>query len=280
MGAMRKLTVVALALALAGPATAQTPAPTGGARPATIEAAYREAMQSSPIPQLVAEAHRGWVGEGSPPDDIEYLHRLQTRNRQDGIARAARPTPLSLAETCVAVRLQGCAVASAGVLPLDDDRRLWWQVQEGHTDEDGVGGGLMVFEQAGGGPLTPVVWAFEAGVYEAPILTRVDGGRLLIAPGVSRGNGAGDASVMMIRREDGWRPVDTDWQGRAGRLLNGREVNHRPYWYWQEMLAMTPLWGAGDAACCGRAGVALLSFDVVDDQLILTELRMLAARDD
>lgn len=43
---------------------------------------------------------------------------------------------------------------------------------------------------------------------------------------------------------------------------------------------MTPLWGPGDAACCGRAGVALLGFDVVDDQLTLTELRMLAPRDD
>lgn len=237
MGVMRNLTVVALALALAGPVSAQVPVANGEARPATIEAAYREAMRSSPVPQLVAEAHRGWVGEGSRPDDLEYLHRLQTRNRQDRIARAARPTPLSLAGTCVAVRLQGCAVASAGVLPLGDDRRLWWQVQDGHTDEDGVGGGLMVFEQVGDGPLIAIVWAFEAGVYEAPILTRVDDGPLLVAPGVSRGNGAGDASVMMIGREDGWHPVNTDWQGRAGPLLNGREVNHRPYWYWQEMLA-------------------------------------------
>lgn len=190
------------------------------------------------------------------------------------------PTPLSLTETCAAVRLQGCSVAGAGVLPIEGDRRLWWQIQDGYTDEDGIGGGLLVFEQVGDGPLKSVVRAFEAGAYEAPLLTRVDSGLLLVAPGVSRGTGAGDASVLMIRQEGGWRAVDTGWQERAGALLDGREVRHRPYWYWQEMLAMTPLWRPGDAGCCGGAGVALLSFDVVDGELTLTEIQMLAPRDD
>lgn len=190
------------------------------------------------------------------------------------------PTPLSLTESCVAVRLQGCSVAGAGMLPLEEGRRLWWQVQAGYTDEDGIGGGLLVFEQVADDALVPVIWAFDAGIYEAPILTRVDSGLLLVAPGISRGNGAGDASVLMIRRDDGWRQVDTGWQERAGQLLDGREVRHRPYWYWQEMLAMTPLWRPEDAACCGEAGVALLGFDVVDEQLILTDIQMLAPRDD
>lgn len=277
---MRKLMAVILGLALAGPAFGQVSAATDGPLPTTIAAAFREAMRSSPVPQGLAEAHRYWTEDGSQADDLDYLGRLQARIRQNRIAQAARPTPLSLTETCVAVLLQGCSVAGAGMLPLDRERRLWWQVQEGHTDEDGVGGGLLVFEQTGDGPLIPVVWTFEAGLYEAPILTRVDSGPLLVAPGVSRGNGAGDASVVMIRHEGGWRAVDTDWQGRAGPLLNGREVRHRPYWYWQEMMAMTPLWRPGDAACCGRAGVAMLSFDVVDERLTLTELRMLAPRDD
>lgn len=194
--------------------------------------------------------------------------------------RAARPASQTLIDACVAGPLKGCAVASAGVVTLDRTRRLWWQIQDGYTEEDGVGGGMMVFEQTGDGPLTPVVWAFEAGVYEAPVLTRVDSGPLLVVPGVSRGTGAGDASVLMIRSAGGWRPVDTDWQDRAGPLLDGREVRHRPYWYWTEMLAMTPLWRSDDSQCCGRAGVALLSFDVVDGQLTLTRVRMLAPGDD
>lgn len=272
--------LAAVILALAGPAFGQEQAAAERPVPTTIAAAYREAMQSSPSPQVVTEIHRSWTGDGSQADDIDYLNQLQARIRQDRIARAARPTPLSLTETCVAVRLQGCSVAGAGVLPLDRERRLWWQIQDGYTEEDGIGGGLLVFEQAGDGPLAPVVWAFEAGVYEAPILTQVDSGLLLVAPAISRGNGAGDASVLMIRREDGWRAVDTDWQERAGQLLNGREVRHRPYWYWSEMLAMTPLWLPADAACCGQAGVALLSFDVVDERLTLTEIQMLAPRHD
>lgn len=277
---MRGLTVVFLGLALAGPAFGQSPGAAGGPVPATIEAAYREAMRLSPVPQAVSRAHDDWTRDGARPDDVDYLHRLQARIRLDRRVRAERPVPQSLTDACVAGPLQGCAVASAGMLQLDRTRRLWWQVQEGYTEADGVGGGVLVFEQAGDAPLTPVAWAFEAGIYDAPVLTRVDSGPLLVLPGVSRGNGAGDASLLMIRSEDGWQPVDADWQSRAGALLEGREVRHRPYWYWQEMLAMTPLWRSADAECCGQAGVALLSFDVVDGQLTLTRLRMLAPRDD
>ena len=92
----------------------------------------------------------------------------------------------------------------------------------------------------------------------------------------SRGTGAGDMMRMMLFRDGGWRQVDTDWQSRAGDLLKGREVRHRPNWNFHDGLrAMTPLWNAADAQCCGQAGVALLEFEVVGDKLTLTDLKPL-----
>ncbi len=277
---MRMLTMAALAAAMAtgGPACSQTPPPV----PDDIDAAYREAHRISPLPLDVEAEQKGWGASGSGAEGEYHLERLQRRIAADRRARALRVQPADLEKGCLEIELRGCGVSAGGFLRGGDDFTLYWQVQDGFTEEDGVGGGVVVLERRdGSGPLTPLVWTAEGGTYEAPLLVFEGEDRwLLILPGVSRGTGAGDMVRMMLFRDGGWRQIDTDWQSRAGDLLKGREVRHRPNWNFHDgMRATTPLWNASDAQCCGEAGVALLEFEIIDDMLTLTALKPLGGGD-
>lgn len=268
--------VLAAALLATSPACSQTPA--AAPLPTTVDGAYREALRLSPLPLDVEVEQRDWQANRSDSDDQYHLERLQRRIAADRRARALRVQPADLEKGCLEIELQGCGVSGGGFLRGGDDFTLHWQVQDGFTEEDGVGGGVVVLERRGAsGPLTPLVWTSEGSAYEAPILVfEGEGQWLLILPGVSRGTGAGDMMRMMLFRDGVWRQVDTDWQSRAGDLLKGREVRHRPNWNFHDGLrAITPLWNAADAQCCGEAGVALLEFEVIGDKLTLTEMKPL-----
>ena len=278
---MRMLMMTALAAALlaTGPACSQTPA--AAPLPTTVDGAYREALRLSPLPLDVEAEQRDWQANRSDSDDQYHLERLQRRIAADRRGRALRVQSADLEKGCLEIELQGCGVEAGGFLKGGDDLTLYWQVQNGFTEEDGVGGGVVVLERGDSGAMTPLVWTSEGSAYEAPILIfEGDGEWLLILPGVSRGTGAGDMMRMMLFRDGAWRQVDTDWQSRAGDLLKGREVRHRPNWNFHDgMRAITPLWNASDAQCCGEAGVALLEFEVIGDKLTLTDLKPLGGGD-
>lgn len=268
--------IPAPALLTAALLTACAP-PQPQAAPATIPAAYEQALALSPVPHRLAEAHDHWRIDGADPHDADYLERLRGRIAQDRAAGAARPSTADLWRGCAPVVLKGCDSRAGGYLRFDDTV-LWWQLQDGFTDADGVGGGVMVFAPEGGA-LRPILWDFEAGRYGPPLLVKVDAGLLLIAPGVSRGTGAGDSTVMMILRDGRWRPVDTRWQDRARDQLGGFETRHQPRWNFEEMTAWTPLWREGDANCCGTAGSADLQFDIIDDRLTVVSAELKRAGD-
>lgn len=279
------MATAAIMAALAAPACSQAPAGPAatGPVPTTIDAAYREALRLSPLPRDVEADQAYWRDGGDDSVSAEFhLERLQRRIAYDRRARALRVQPADLEKGCLEIELKGCGVSGGGFLPAGDGHTLYWQTQEGFTDEDGVGAGVVVLERRGGSrALTPVVWTSEGGTYEAPILIpQGEGEWLLVLSGVSRGTGAGDMLRMLRFKNGVWRQIDTDWQSRAGALLKGREVRHRPYWSFHDgMRAITPLWNASDAQCCGEAGTALLEFDIVDDKLTLQEVKMLGGKD-
>lgn len=239
----------------------------------TVEGAYRQALAVTPMPYAVESAHRYWVTAPANErgDDRYYVEELQRRIAQDRKARAVRTVVEALDDGCVDIVLKGCSVTAGGFVQ-GGDKRLWFQIQDGFTEEDGVGGGVVIFEQEAGGALKPIYWTFEGARYEAPMLTPDGEGRwLLIAPGISRGTGSGDMTVMLLWRDGQWRPVDIFWQARAGDLLQGFEVRHQPRWRFPELSAHTPLWRPKDGNCCGEGGEAFLSFEIIDDRLTLTE---------
>ncbi len=269
---MRIVTLAILALAASSAACAQdAPAP-APAVAETVEGAYRQALALSPLPYEVENEHRYWTGAPADErsDEANYLERLQRRVRQDQTASAARTTPAEL-DACVDVVLKACAVRSAGFMSFGDDRRVWWQIQDGFTDEDGVGGGVIVFEEIEGGALKPILWTFEGWRYENPFLEPQGEGRwLLIVPGISRGTGSGDLTLMTLWRDGGWHPVDVDWQSRVGDMLGGMEVRHQPLWRFPRLEARSQLWRADDGGCCGMGGEVLMDFDIIDDRLVVT----------
>lgn len=242
----------------------------------TVDGAYRQALAVTPMPYEVEAEHRYWTTapaneRGEESFYIEDLHRRITQDRK---ARAVRTTVDALDDGCVDIALKGCSVTSGGFVQ-GGDKRLWFQIQDGFTDEDGVGGGVVIFEQEAGGALKPIYWTFEGSRYDPPMLTENGEGRwLLIAPGISRGTGSGDMTVMLLWRDGQWRPVDMNWQSRAGDLLQGMEVRHQPRWHFPELGAWTPLWRPQDANCCGEGGNAGLDFDIVDDKLTLTHVNI------
>lgn len=248
------------------------PAPPTQEVPRTIPEAHEAAVALSPVPHALLERHRYWRLDGADLDDEGYLDQLQRRIRQDRAARRLRVTPQALSRGCVELTLKGCGTRAGGYL-RHGETVLWWQLQDGYTEEDGVGGGIVVFAVEGDG-LRPILWDFEAGRYDAPLLIQVDAGLLLIAPGLSRGTGSGDSTVMALWRDGEWRPVDTRWQDRARDRLGGFEVRHQPRWNFEEMSAWTPLWRSDDANCCGTAGTAVIDFDIVEDRLTAIDAQL------
>ncbi|MGV3577774.1 hypothetical protein [Brevundimonas sp.] len=270
---MRTVTLAILVLAVATSAcNAQSPAAVPEAPVAdTVDGAYRQALAASPLAWQVEAERRYWTTAGADQrsDEASYLADLQARIREDRKAAAARTTPAAL-NVCVDVVLKGCDVRSAGFLGMGDEGRIWWQIQDGYTDADGVGGGVVVFEEFAGGQLKPLVWSFEGARYENPHLEPYgDGQWLLIVPGISRGTGSGDMTIMMLKRDGGWHAVDTDWQSRGGDKLGGFETRHQPRWRFPALEAWSPLWRADDGNCCGTAGSAEMEFEIVDDRLTL-----------
>ncbi len=262
--------LAAVALALVGACAA--PPPPAQDVPSTIPEAHEAAVALSPVPHDLMESYRYWRIDGADLEDEAYLDQLQRRIRQDRAARALDVSPEEVMRGCIELMLKGCASRAGGVL-RHGETVLWWQIQDGYTEEDGVGGGVIVF-QAVGNRLRPILWDFEGGRYDAPLLIPVDAGLLLIAPGLSRGTGSGDSTVRAILRDGRWRPVDTRWQDRARDQLGGFSVYHQPRWNFEDLSAWTPLWRSDDANCCGTAGTADIDFDIVDDRLTVVGARL------
>lgn len=274
---MRIITLAILALAAANSACIAQTSPSPDAPVAeTLEGAYRQALAVSPLPYEIENEHRYWTTAPADQrsDEANYLADLQARIRQDQKASAARTTPAAL-NACVDVVLKSCGVLSAGFLSMGDEGRIWWQLQDGYTEENGVGGGVMLFEEVAGGELKPILWTFEGSRYENPYLEpRDDGQWLVIVPGISRGTGSGDMTVMMLRRDGGWHAIDMDWTSRVGDKLGEFETRHQPQWRFPRLEASSDLWRADDGNCCGSAGSVRLDFDIVEDRLTLTEAKI------
>lgn len=277
---MRVLLSVLMLLA-AAPVAAQTPA-----LPQALGDAYDTAMAVSPTPRQLEADQRDWVryreadefGNGADGDDerIEYLNRLAARDRALGqiVLRNA-----DLPDVCIGAALKGCSSRAGGWLTAPDGNRLYWQLQEGFTDENGISGGFVLLGDAGAarmGPVKPIGWAYEGYRYETPVSLFIDGELYVAVPGRMMGTGNGNADVLFR-----WTPGETveltqvdNWSWRdslAERLPTGLEVwkgvdyryNDEGVWAW------TLLWREGDGNCCASGGSAMLEFRIEDDRLIL-----------
>jgi len=276
---MRILLSVLMLLGAAAPARAQVPRPS-----AELNAAFEAARTASPTsPQLEAE-HREWLhyraldehGYGADGDDERILDLNRRTQRDRALREVTLTSPESLG-SCMGSALKGCSSRAAGWLSSPDGDRLFWQLQDGFTDENGITGGFMLLSSGGMGPVRPGAWAFEGYRYEAPTLLTVEGKMYVAVAGRMAGTGNGNADALFRWEPDAAEPlVQIDnWSWReqlAGQLPTGLEVwKGVDYRYADnELWAWTKLWQPNDGNCCPSGGEAMLSFEIRDDVLVLS----------
>ena len=287
-----------LMMAVAGGASAQTPAPAnpGWTPDPRVDAAFQDAIAVVPLNLRLVERRDAYLSgresDGEPmthDDDDRLLAELRGLKIESERMVDVRVSPDDLMGACVDVRLQGCSPLMGGFINLgrEDDalpRRLFWQIQDGFTYEDGVQGGWVVLE-AEGARLNPLLWDFGGHGYGAPIPMGRDasGYDLIALSGRYGGTGSYNADVVIrwIPTETGSRYAQIDtwsWRGDLdARLPEGLEVWKGVAFDWPNQMASTQLWRSSDGNCCPTGGSALLSFSIADDRLILDEVRVVPA---
>lgn len=286
---MRLSALILTAALLTGPAASQ---PTVGD---PMVEAYREALAASPTPLSVVRAQQTYLADRArSPDEASWTdeQRLATLRRETQRDRNARAIVEAheVRRGCVEIHLKGCSIRGSGYLHAEHGQGLTWQLQDGHTDEDGVGGGFVLLADAGSariGPLRPLAWGFDGYRFEAPVLiTRPGEPDYVVVPGIYGGSSGSSADIMFR-----WRPGERDealtqidnwsWLDTLNeRLPPGLGVSKGVSINYQEMIAFTPLWRDGDGACCATGGTALLSFRVDGDRLVLTDVTVRDALED
>ncbi len=281
---MRVLVSVLMLLGLAAPVAAQVPPPSE-----EFSLAYEAAMAVSPTARQLEAEQREWMhyrnldeyGYGADGDDERMLDLRRRAERDLALHRITLMDGV-IPEACVGTALKGCSSSAGGWLAAPDGQRLYWQLQEGFTDEDGITGGFVLLAQAPTarrGPLTPVAWAFEGYRYEAPTLLTA-GDQLYVAiAGRMMGTGNGNADVIFRWTPGADQPlVQVDnWSWREvlkEQLPPGLEVWKGVDFRYDgsEIWAWTPLWREGDGNCCASGGDAGLAFDLVDDVMVLAHV--------
>ena len=195
---MRVLLSVLVLLGVTVPAEAQVPPPS-----AELTAAFEAARAASPTARQLEAEQRDWLryraldeyGHGTNGDDERVLD-LNRWAERDGALRQVTPASPDALTACIGPALKGCSSRAAGWLSSPDGDRLFWQLQDGFTDEDGITGGFLLLSSGGMGPLRPVAWAFEGYRYEAPTLLIVEGRMYVAIAGRMQGTGNGNADAI------------------------------------------------------------------------------------
>ena len=275
---MRFLLPVLMFMGAAAPALAQLPPPS-----AELNAAFEAARAASPTsPQLEAD-QRQWLhyraldeyGYGADGDEGRVQDLNSRAQRDQALREVTVPSPEALG-ACIGSALKGCSSRAAGWLSSPDGDRLFWQLQDGFTDENGITGGFMLLSGGETGPVRPRAWAFEGYRYEAPTLLLVGGEMYVAVAGRMQGTGNGNADALFRWSPDAAEPLvqvdNWSWSEQlAERLPTGLEVwKGVDYRYADgEILAWTKLWQSNDGNCCPSGGEATLGFEIRDDVLVL-----------
>ena len=244
--------------------------------------AFRDAVQLSPTPARLTAEQRNWLrgrDEHAEPRYVEDLYRgrlqeLNALRRRDG--RARWHSRAQLATQCVYLLIEGvCSVAESG--PIDGfSPPLFFQAQRTPDDPSDGWSGLVIFEQADGDRLQPIVWDGGEGgiVYERPELVRSVAGPLLVIKAEHLGTGHFNADIVMRRVGGRWRDVDTEsWKRElARRLPDGRYIAKGVGYDFEALTAGSWVWTETDANCCPSGGYVTAHLALEGDRLVFKRM--------
>ncbi|MBA4001349.1 MAG: hypothetical protein C0461_12240 [Brevundimonas sp.] len=246
--------------------------------------ALEAARTASPVPLSLDREQAEWreYGDQTPEGTTARIDELTERAARDRAGWALRTTPALLADGCVPIALSDCHTVSGGYVARRDGPTLYWQLQRGVTETQGIGGGFVLLElEADGTTLRPVAWDYAGYIYGQPEWAgdEGEGGVVHVAvPGVHGGTGAHNADVVFRLTDDADRPLrqidNFSWRDDLdARLPRGLEVWKGVNFAYEALMAETSLWRSNDANCCPTGGEAFLDFEIRDDRLALTGLQ-------
>lgn len=255
------------------------------AAPPDVAAVLEAARVVSPVPLSLDREQAEWLeyGDQSPESAAARIDELTERAARDRAAWALRTTPAALAEACIPIALSDCHTVSGGYVARRDGPTLYWQLQRGFTEANGVGGGfVLLLLESDGTTLRPVAWDYAGYIYGQPEWAgdEDEGGVVHVAvPGVHGGTGAHNADVVFRLTDDAHRPLrqidNFTWrEGLDARLPQGLEVWKGVNFAYEALMADTALWRTSDANCCPTGGEAYLDFEIRDDRLTLTGVQV------
>ena len=252
---------------------------------AALQAAYEELLAVSPTPKGVAAEQAVWLedleGYVEPADHADMIaDRIEDLRSEAARDRRVRQVKVDhagdLEKNCVEIDLKGCSVPAGGFVN-DGDRRLYWQLQDGYTDDDGISARLVLLadSQAARYYLQPVVWASGGVTYDPPVVFGGgDGTPTYVAiPGRYMGTGNHNADLVFRWAEDGELVQVDNWSWRTTldqKLPEGLGVWKGVDFNYPIMFAHSPLWRADDGNCCPNGGEVFLDFAIEDDVLVVT----------
>ena len=247
-----------------------------------MDLAFRDALTLTPFPAGLREEQRQWLATRNRDParavvEDAYRFRIQALNERRTVDRRRRWHRRDRLEAeCAWFALEACRVAEAGTVPGGEG--LFYQLQRTHDDAaEGIGAGVVLFEQSGPDRLEPIAWAFDDGGvhYSTPRLVPTPAGALLVAERRAMGTGNFNLDLVMRRAGGRWRDVETErWRQDLGRRLGeGRYVAKGVDYDWGRLRVETPVWKDSDANCCPEGGWAEIDLGISDDRFVIRRLR-------
>jgi hypothetical protein len=246
------------------------------------EAAFAAARAVSPTPLRLAREHRDWLQERAMDGsdvagaDEDWAGRWTASAARDARVRSLAIRPDRLPVECVDIGISGCATPTGGYLNIRGER-LMWQLQDGFTEEDGKTAGYVLL--TGVARLRAEAWGREGVWYAPPKILWIADQAFIGVAGAMAGTGAFNADALYRFTPGADHPL-TEIDNQTWRdvelpalLPPGLEIWKGVAFNYDVLIARTSLWRPSDANCCPSGGEATLSFEIVDDRLVLVELR-------
>lgn len=269
---MRLIACVFAACLISAPAVAQD----------AVHAAFEAAVAESPTPALIRSAQAVWQSEWTEyPDsraDMEEMRLTELRAlaARDRSIRADRLALSDLSTVCVDTKMMGCEVSDSGSMSLPDGAVIYYQMQSGSTEEEGMGSAMIVMT-ADGATLTPIFWlAGPLGVLDLETWKPDEGPTYVAVPAYGQGTGNQWVGSMFRWNGAGVAPTEIDVQTWLDALNDdlpeGLGVWKGPEFHWGWMVAESPLWQDSDANCCATGGRVYAQLRVEGDVLIAWDI--------
>lgn len=184
--------------------------------------------------------------------------------------------PAEFDTACAETRLdKDCRVLSSSSTYFEDLPDIALQIQTGVSEDFGIGGGVVIYQNAGNG-WQKLASDFEGYRYDLPTFAQREDGVVMHIAGVRTGTGSGNADLAFFApySEEGspraWQAIDLiSWRDEiSGNLPEGLEIwkgvdFDMGDWVSRYLTARTYLWKAEtDANCCPTGGQALIFFDL------------------